>query len=102
MPISTGTVGTLDMTLDEDNILSDYLAVLAGQDMYSQIYAMPKAKLTLAKWIVGGARLTSPAMWSSAIHESATSGALQYMTLGAGNVLEAITRGTDVGLRTGT
>lgn len=102
MPLSTGTIGTLDMTLDEDNILSDYLAVLAGQDMYSQVYAMPKAKLTMAKWIVGGARLTSPAMWSSAIHESATSGALQYLTLGAGNVLEAMSRGTDIGLRTGT
>ena len=64
--------------------------------MYSQLYAMHKAKLTLAKWIVQGARYTSPAMWSSALHESATSGALQYMTLGAANAVEALSRGASV------
>lgn len=95
MPISSGSILETDMTIDEDNILADYLAVLAGQDIYSQIYAMPKAKLVVAKKLMGLSKLTSPAYWMSMFHESATSGTLQYLTLGAFNVLEGATRGLD-------
>jgi hypothetical protein len=84
------------MTIDEDNILMDYLAVLGSQDMYSQIYPMAKAKLNLAKKIMEVQKLTSPAYWGSLFHDSATSGTLQYLTLGAFNAVEAGVRGSSV------
>lgn len=96
MPVSTGKFGETDMTLDEDNILADYLAVLAGQDIYTAIYAMPKARLAFAKQIIKGQRFTSPAYLAAAFHESTTSGMLQYITLGAFNVLEGSTRGSGI------
>lgn len=49
IPISSGNIGDLDVGLDEDNIASDYLNVLAGMDIYSQIYAIPKAQLRATK-----------------------------------------------------
>lgn len=82
MPVSTGSLTGVDMTLDEDNILSDYLAVLAGQDMYTQIYPMAKAQLALAKQIMGYRQLTSPAYWASMFHESSTNGFLSYTPVG--------------------
>ncbi len=101
MPLSTGKLLQTDMTLDEDNILSDYLAVLAGQDIYTQIYPFPKARLTVAKKIMQVNKLTSPAYWSSLFHESATSGMMQYLTFGAFNVLEATVSGTSTVVRGG-
>jgi hypothetical protein len=88
MPLtSSGIFGNkIEMTLDEDNILSDYLAVLAGQDIYSQIFALPKAKLRLAKKLLTLNRLTSPAEWASIAHETLTSGSLSWTLVG--NVLE--------------
>jgi len=96
MPISTGELFGGDAGLDEDNILADYLAVLAGQDLYTQLYAMPKAKLRIAKAIANAGKLTSPAFWASMVHDSATAGVLQYVTLGAGHVLEAFVRQPEV------
>lgn len=100
MPVSTGSLnplgiiadaaglGAKNMTLDEDNILMDYLAVLAGQDMYTQVYPMTKAKLNLAKRIMSTQKLTSPAYWAAFLHDSAESGLLSYM--GAGVIQGAI------------
>lgn len=101
MPISTGGLfgissKTGNPIMDEDNILFDYLAVLAGQDMYSQIYAIPKARLNFAKGIAAIDKLTSPAYWASYIHDSATSGWLQTVTLGSGNLLEGLVFGSNV------
>ena len=96
MPVSNGIFGGSDMTLDEDNILSDYLSVLAGQDMYSQIYPWSKAKLALAKTITKTQAMTSSARMAMVVHDSATSGMLQYLTLGVGNVVEAVARGSNV------
>jgi len=79
MPISTGSLFGANMLMDEDNILMDYLAVLAGQDIYSQVYALPKAKLRLAKSITNLNYLTSPAYWASYIHEETTTGMLSYL-----------------------
>lgn len=92
MPVSSGSLFSADMGLDEDNILTDYLAVLAGQDLYTQLYALPKAKLRLAKTVASLNKLTSPAYWASMVHDSATAGTLKYLTLGAGNVLEGLVR----------
>ena len=100
MPMSTGALGEVNMCIDEDNILADYLSVLAGQDIYSQIYYMPKAKLALAKNITKIGKMTSPAYWANMTLESARSGTLAYMTLGlssvAINVLEGAARGSEV------
>lgn len=71
MPVTQGNFLGHSATLDEDNILTDYLAVLAGQDIYSQIYALPKAKLNLAKWIADNGRYTSAAHWASFAADSA-------------------------------
>lgn len=96
MPVSGGDLFKIDSTIDEDNLLMDYLAVLAGQDMYNQIYPMAKAKLAIAKKIAGFGKLTSPAHWASMFHESATSGALSWTPIGwAANGLEALSRGAD-------
>lgn len=92
MPISTGGLFEGAMTLDEDNILMDYLAVLAGQDLYSQIYALPKAKLNFAKHISSLNKLTSPAYWASFMHEQTTTGMLGIV----GNSLEAVVAGSSV------
>lgn len=95
MPISSGTFGGVDMTLDEDNILSDYMAVLASQDIYTQIYPMAAARMRAAKLAINAGKWTSPAFWAAATYDSSTSGLLSYLTLGAGNVLEGAVRGAE-------
>lgn len=100
MPISPGRMFDADMTLDEDNILMDYLAVLAGQDIYSQIYAIPKAKLAAAKRIAQARKLTSSAYWASLFHEESTSGLFKYVTLGAFNAIEGTSRGNTIAAST--
>jgi hypothetical protein len=95
MPVSSGTFGDVDITMDEDNILSDYLATLASQDIYTQIYPMAAARLRLAKLAMNVGKWTSPAFWASATYNSSTQGVMQYLTLGAGNVLEAVVRGAE-------
>jgi hypothetical protein len=94
MPLSTGSLFGTDTTLDEDNLLMDYLAVLAGQDVYSQFYSIPKAKLALAKKFRQVEKLTSPAYWASFVHEKTTSGMLSYLV--PGSLLEAALPGTAV------
>lgn len=95
MPVSSGSFLEVDMTLDEDNILSDYLAVLAAQDIYSQTYSLPRARLKAIKMQAGVQRkLSSPAWAASALHSSLTSGMLKYLTLGAGVAFEAAVAGT--------
>lgn len=96
MPVSSGDFLGADMTLDEDNILSDYLAVLSSQDMYNQIYPMARARLRLAKLAIAKGKWQSPAFWAAATHNSATDGLLQIPTLGLGNLLEVVTRNAAV------
>lgn len=89
MPVSSGEFfGGADMTLDEDNILSDYLAVLASQDIYSQIYPMAAAKLRLAKLAINAGKWQSPAFWAAATNNT-------LMSAGVGVVLESLVRGSD-------
>ena len=83
MPVSTGSIFNGNVALDEDNILMDYLAVLAGQDLYSQILTLPKAKLNLAKRYSQFTQLKSPAYWASLIHEETTTGLLNNTIFGA-------------------
>lgn len=95
MPVSSGEIFGVDMTLDEDNILADYLAVLASQDIYSQIYPSSQAQLRLAKLAINYGKWTSPAFWAMATKDASTSGLGQFLTLGTGHILEAAVRGSE-------
>jgi hypothetical protein len=77
-----GALGTYNPAIDEDAILSDYLAVLTGLDIYSQIYPVPKAMLNTAKAMIKANALSSPAGWAMLTNESATSGVLKYTPVG--------------------
>jgi hypothetical protein len=88
MPLSaSGMFGdNMEMTLDEDNLLMDYLAVLAGQDLYSQFFAYPKAKMRIAKSMMVRDRLTSSAEWASSVHETLTTAPFGFSIVG--NIIE--------------
>ena len=100
MPLSTGELFSGNTALDEDNVLVDYIATLTGQDLYSQLYAMPKAKMRLAGLIMETQKLASPAYWANMVHESMTVGAINDLTLGASGavagILEATQRGSSM------
>ena len=92
MPVSSGEfLDRTDMTLDEDNILMDYLAVLAGQDMYSQIYPAAQSRIRAAKLVMAAQKYTSPAWRAAMVHDVMTSGVLSPV----GYVLEGIARGAE-------
>lgn len=94
MPVSTGSLFGANTATDEDNILMDYLAVLAGQDIYSQIYALPKAKLNLAKRLNQMSNFTNPAYWASLTHQETTTGSLSW--LGVGNLISAVAPASNI------
>jgi elongation factor Ts len=54
-----GALGVYNPAIDEDNLLYDYLAVLTGLDIYSQIYPLPKAMLNTAKALISAKTLTN-------------------------------------------
>lgn len=67
MPVSGGGIlDGIDMTMDDDNILQDYIAVLTGQSIENQIYAIPKAKIRFATAALQLSKITSPAYMASA------------------------------------
>lgn len=91
MPIGAGTIFSHDSSIDEDGILVDYMAVLAGQDLYSQFYFAPRAKLKLAKMLVQKYKYTSPYWMGSMMHHTVTAGWINSMTFGlSGGVMEII------------
>ena len=90
MPISTGTLFNADEATDSDNVLYDYLAVLSGLDIKSQIYKMPKAQLAWAKRKTGWQLATSTAAWASYAHASMDHGIINTMTLGASGLISGI------------
>ncbi len=101
MPVSTGSLfNPSDMTLDADNILRDYLAVLAGQDIYSQFYALPRAKLNLAKMVDSYKKFTSPAYWAQVSHSAVTGPISLFNPLFplkiVGNGIEGVVQGNSV------
>ena len=79
--VTLGAAGT-NPYIDEDNPLTDYLAVLAGIDVYSQIYMSEKARLNFARnYYASFKEMTSPASWASWIAESTTSGLLSIVRM---------------------
>lgn len=75
-------IGVYNPAIDEDNILADYLAVLAGQDIYSQMFPLTKARLNGAKAMIRAKQLSSPAAWASWTKSSADDGILKYTPVG--------------------
>ena len=91
MPMSSGELGSVDITMDEDNIAADYLNVLAGMDIYSQIYPLPRAQLKASKVALQmKERLTSPAFHASLFKNSMEDGFLNTITLGASGILSSL------------
>lgn len=88
MPVTSGEIFKFDATMDEDNILTDYLAVLGGQDIYTQIYPLAAARIRLAKMAIQKGKLTSPAFWASTTHDT-------LKGLGVGKILEGVARGNE-------
>ena len=98
MPVSMGP-GELDITMDEDNITQDYLAVLAGMDIYSQIYKLPKAQLKMTKELAKMKyAINSPAFHVAAFKNSLENGFINDLTFGLSsgivNVIEGASRGS--------
>lgn len=98
MPMSSGQVTKTDMTVDEDNIAADYLNVLAGMDIYSQIYPIPKAQLKLTKtWLTAKQKVTSPAYHAAVFKNSIEDGFINDISFGlsglVSNALGGLTKG---------
>ena len=88
MPMSSGEIGEVDMTMDEDNIASDYLNVLAGMDIYSQIYPLPRAQLKATKLMLQmKQKFSSPAFHASLFKNSLEDGFLNTISLGSTSVI---------------
>jgi len=87
MPIGTGSIFDMDVAMDEDNILYDYLAVLSGQDIYSQIYMLSKAQLKYKKLMRNFGTLNSKAYWASWTHHTFTD------VIPVGNLMSAFVQG---------
>jgi hypothetical protein len=90
MPVSSGSLtdGGVDTNMDDDNIFQDYLSVLAGMDIYSQIYAIPKAQLKLTKELAKlKYKATSPAYHSALFKHALQDGFINDITLGASGFL---------------
>ena len=102
MPMSSGDLLDHDVTMDDDNITKDYLAVLAGMDLYSQVYGWPKAQLKATQMIQNlKYKLTSPAYHSAVFKNSLSNGFLNDITFGATGLItsgaSALTAGSSAG-----
>lgn len=87
MPVSSGALLGNDVTMDDDNITMDYLNVLAGMDIYSQIYAFPKAQLAATKKLAQlKYKATSPAFHTALFKNSIQEGFINDITLGASSL----------------
>lgn len=94
LPVSSGKLLDIDIGMDEDNITADYLAVLAGMDIYSQIYAFPRAQLKATKVLASiKHKATSPAYHASLFKNSIDNGFINSITLGASGMLSSALSG---------
>lgn len=101
MPMSSGGLLETDITMDDDNIANDWFAVLAGMDIYSQIYPLPGAQLKLRKQLMKiQQKFSSPAFHASLFRNSVEDGMINDLSLGlsglVSNLYTAGVRGTAV------
>lgn len=99
MPITNGGLGEAfqGFGIDDDNMISDYLAVLAGQDMHTQIYAAPRMFMRLAKLTASVGKLGSPHWLASFTHDkSVNGGGLFLITRPLFKLYEAVNTGKSI------
>lgn len=96
-PVANGVVSDVSKLSDPDNILTDYLSVLAGMDIYSQIYPIPRAQLKATKKLISAKMLASPAWQAAAFKNSMEDGWLSDLTFGATSGLVTIIEGAHRG-----
>lgn len=95
MPISTGPLFGGDSATDRDSILFDYLAILGGLDIRSQIYNTPQARINWAKSKTGFQLATSAAAWAMYSESIMRSKYVSFMSLGGSDILSGLTAGTN-------
>lgn len=83
MPISQGIAGSdSESIFDDETVYSDYMAVLASQDLKSQFYKLPKLKLAAARRVRRIEAITSPSMWAMVVHDKTPVGLLDVFFRG--------------------
>lgn len=92
MPLISGNIGAEPTMIDEDSTITNYLATVAGQSVYNQIYPASKAKIRAAKAVVSSGKFFSPAFYASLIHDSTTQGFGRYLTFGTAIIMEGLQR----------
>lgn len=98
MPMSSGGLLKTDLALDDDNVAQDYLSVLAGMDIYSQIYPFPKAQLKATEALMKlKQKATSPAYHASLFKNSVEDGFINDITMGASGLLSNVVGGLKKG-----
>jgi hypothetical protein len=65
-PISRTVYKVLN-PIEKDNAFTDYMAIIAGLDVYNQIYYVPKLRLKLAETLNSISSITDPAEYGSLI-----------------------------------
>jgi hypothetical protein len=100
MPVGSGPLGTNDMTMDDDNITMDYLAVLSGMDIYSQIYPSVQSQLKLTKKLLSVKQAANSLVYHTMLFKnSLEDGFLNSISLGSTGavvgLIEAVSRGSD-------
>lgn len=99
-PISSGGLFGGSTAIDEDTVMFNYLAMITGQDLASQITAIAKAKLNLAKRVKTAGKIFSPAYLASYMHTETTTGFLGTIaTLGLGRAVSALSPTPEIASR---
>lgn len=98
MPLVAGTLygegNTFFDNMNQDNPLANFIAIITGRDIYSQIYAIPRAQINLATSIKQFDTFTNNAYWAGFLHQHLTSGVLSWTMIG--NVMGALNPGLAV------
>lgn len=72
MPLIAGDLLTKPAYVDEESTVTNYLATVAGQSIYSQIYPASRAKVRAAKLAMKAGQVMSSAYWASVTHDFLT------------------------------
>ncbi len=87
LPLAAGTLwGTgagFFTNINQDSPLANFLAIITGRDIYSQIYVLPRARMRLAATMKNFFSFTEPARWMSYLNQNINTGVLSWMVLPA-------------------
>lgn len=96
MPLVSGKITSEPTMIDEESAITNYLATVAGQSVYNQIFPSTGAKVRAAKLAMNVGKVSSPAFWASYVHDTTTQGLTSWLTLRVGNLIEALQRNPEV------